>query len=327
MANGADRIWEMARGFQPSRVLLTAIEYDVFDLLDNGPATSSQMAARMKTDTRATDRLMNALVALGLLEKDGDEFSNSKDAQEFLVTGQPGYMGGALMHASNMWNSWSTLTKAVEEGHSVLKRTDEEHLDWLTPFIAAMHYNSSAKAPSVIGLIDIRDVKQVLDVGGGSGAYSIAFCRADPEIETTVLDLPNVIPLTQKYIEDAEMTHRIKTVRGDYHCDDLGEEFDLVFLSAVIHSNSPEENAALMSKCRKSLKPCGQIVIQDFIVDPTRTSPPHAALFALNMLVATDAGDTYTEAEVRGWLETAGFRDVKRVDAPEAGTSLITARA
>lgn len=326
MADGEQRLWELARGFQPSRILLTAVELGVFAALGERSRTSADLASALHTDRRATDRLMNALAVLGLLEKEGEIFRNGPEARDYLVPGKPGYVGEALMHAVNMWSSWSTLTEAVRAGTSVLKRDESAWREWVTPFIAAMQYNSRRNAPRVIAAIDLSGVRRLLDVGGGSAAYSVEFCRANPNLEAVVFDLPDVVPLTQRYIKEAGFANRIRTTAGDYNTDELGRDFDLAFLSAVIHSNSPDENEELFGKCWRALKPGGRIVVQDFIVDDNRTSPPMAAVFALNMLVATRGGDTYTQAEIEGWLEAAGLVEPVRTDPPEVGTALLMAR-
>ncbi len=322
-----ERIWEMARGFQGSRVLLTAVELGVFGALGEGPRSSEQVASAIGADKRATDRLMNALVVLGLLVKQGDTFSNSPDAGELLVPGKPEYAGGALMHVANMWDSWSTLTRAVKTGTSVLEREGPDRQKWVKPFIAAMHYIAGGQAREIVGLIDLGGVRRVLDVGGGSGAYAIEFCRANPDLEVVVFDLPDVVSLTGNYVREAGLSGRITTTAGDYNADELGREFDLAFVSAILHANGPDENVELFKKCRRALRTGGRIVVQDFIIEDDRTSPPFAALFALNMLVATAAGDTYTEAEVMQWLSAASFGDTRRIDPPTAETTLLVSRA
>jgi cyclopropane fatty-acyl-phospholipid synthase-like methyltransferase len=161
-----------------------------------------------------------------------------------------------------------------------------------------------------------------LDVGGGSGAYSIAFVRRSERIRATVFDLPQVIPLTKKYIEREGLSDRVDTIAGDYTQDHLGKGYDLVFLSQVIHSNSFDENTELMAKAASALNPGGQVVIQDFIMSEDRVSPSMGAIFALNMLVATSAGDTYTESEVRRMMAQAGLSSVKRLDT-DFNTALI----
>jgi len=188
-----------------------------------------------------------------------------------------------------------------------------------------MHDRAVRQAPAVVAQIDLSSVTRVLDVGGGSGAYSMAFVRAKDGISATVFDLPDVLPLTRTYIQQEGLSERVNTVPGDYLKDGLGRDFDLVFLSAIIHSNSPSENAQLILKCARALRPGGCVVVQDFIMDEERLTPSHGAIFALNMLVGTESGDTYTEAEVSGWMTGAGLSGVSRQGTP-FGTSQIAGR-
>lgn len=311
----------------PSRIVLTAVELGVFGSLSEGAGASVDVAAEIGADPRATDRLMNALVALGLLTKDGDLFSNTAEAGRYLVPSSPEYAGGALMHAANLWESWSTLTDAVRRGRAVFEREERPDRDWTTSFISAMDWNARAHAPELIGLIDLDGVGRVLDVGGGSGAYAIEMCRAKPDLEAVVFDLPQVVPITQGYIERAGMASRVTTAAGDYTADELGRDFDLVLLSQILHSNSPSENLELLARCRRALRRAGRIVIQEFVVDESRTSPANAVIFALNMLVGTRAGDTYTQSEITAWLDAAGFADVRRIDPPSGATALLVAAA
>ena len=318
---------EMASAFQKSRVLLTAHELGVFTVLGDERRSSTEVAWALGTDARATNRLMNALCAIGLLEKTDDKFSNTPLASRFLVEGKPEFLGN-LMHTAHLWETWSTLTEAVRKGRSVVTRpakVNERDEGWLRAFIAAMHWRACQHAPEVVALLDLSGVTRLLDVGGGSGAYAMAFARAKAELRAVVFDLPNVIPLTQKYIREEGILDRVETVAGDYEVVELGNGFDLVFLSAILHSNSPQQNRGLIRKCAEALSPHGQLVVQDFLMDEDRTSPPFGALFALNMLVGTEAGDTYTESEVRQWLQEADLRYLQRKDTT-FGTTLMIGR-
>lgn len=321
-----DAIREMAYGFQDSRILLTAFELGIFTLLGREGKSSAEVAAQLKTDQRATDRLMNALCALGFLEKEAGRFTNSAPALRFLVQGRPEYMTG-LLHTVHLWKTWSTLTEAVRLGKSVsVRHVNERGDEWLVAFIDAMHYRASRQAPAVVGQLDLHGVSHVLDVGGGSGAYAMAFVRARRGLRATVFDLPNVIPLTRQYIQKEGMYDAIDTVAGDYLKDDLGKGYDIVFLSAIIHSNSLEENRMLIRKCAKALNQQGRLVVQDFIMDDDRTGPASGAIFALNMLVGTDAGDTYTESEVRSFMEDAGLSRIERRDTAFGVSQVIGRR-
>ena len=319
-----ESIREIATGFQKSRILLTAYELGIFSFLGDEKKTSVETASAVGADPRATDRLMNALCGSGLLIKKKKKFFNSPLSSQFLVKGKPEFISG-MMHTVNLWDRWSTLTGAVKKGTTIFDQrgTNDRGKEWLSAFIAAMHDRAAKPSAEIIKAMDLSNVTSVLDVGGGSGAYAISFVRAKKGMKATIFDLPNVLPLTRKYVGAAGLSDKISFIAGDYLKDSLGKGFDLVFLSAIIHSNSDRENRKLIAKCAGALNRGGRVVVQDFIMDEDRTQPAHGAIFALNMLVGTEAGDTYTEAEVAGWMEAAGLTKIGRHDTP-FGTTQIT---
>jgi precorrin-6B methylase 2 len=311
-----DQIREQFRAFQGSRVLLTAFELDIFTFLDGGPYTSKEVSAGLKTDGRATDRLLNALCALGYLRKENGRFANVDVVGDHLVRGKPGFLSG-LTHTAHLWETWGRLTEVVRTGRSAIDTEINNRQErWLSAFIEAMHNRAQVQAGPAVADLDLTGVTRVLDVGGGSGAFAMAFVRAGEGITATVFDLPNVVSLTRTYIEKEGLASRIDTCAGDYHTDPLPRSYDLVFLSAVVHSNSYGENEELLKKCAAALNPGGKVVVQDFIMDDSRTTPAHGALFALNMLTATAGGDTYTESEIQTWMRKAGLSDFVRIDQP-----------
>ena len=318
-------IMELATAFQRSRPLLTAFELGLFTTLTADARTSEQTADALGAHPRATDRLMNALVALGLLEKRDGRFSNTPLAEAYLVKGRPEYMAG-LGHTSHLWNTWSQLTEVVRSGEpATVAGVNDRGDDWLRPFIAAMHFRAKQGASEVVRLLDLDGVSRLLDLGGGSGAYAMAFARAGRGIAAVVFDLPNVVPLAKMYIAQEGLAAEVTTATGDYLSTPLGGGYDMVFMSAVVHSNSADDNRLLMRKCAAALNPGGQIVVQDFLVSEARDGPLLPTLFALNMLVGTPEGDTYTESEVRSWMTQAGCRSVVRKDTT-FGTNLMIGR-
>jgi len=176
-----------------------------------------------------------------------------------------------------------------------------------------------------VAALDLDGVRRVLDVGGGSGAYAAAFAGAKPGLEAVVFDLSEVLPLTRRFLAEAGMLDRVGLVAGDYERDALGRDFDLVLLSQILHSQPPHANRALLGKAAAALRPGGQLVVQEFIMDEDRAGPPFNTLFALNMLVNTEAGDTYTGAEVQDWMEAAGVTGVMRRDFA-FGTTILAGR-
>ena len=306
-------ILDTAYAFRESRVLLTAFELGIFTELGSQTRSASDVSASLRTNERATDRLMDALGAMGLLKKRNNKFSNTPAAARFLVKGKPGYLGG-LMHTAHLWNTWTTLTDAVVAGTSVAQRTAARPggMSWTEAFIAAMHMRASRTAEDLIKFIDLKGVRRVLDLGGGSGAYAMAFVRARKDIRAVIFDLPSVTPLTRTYISAEKLEEKIQTIDGDYTVDSFGHGFDLVLVSAIIHSNSADVNRLLMRKSFQALNPNGQLVIRDHVMNDDRTAPLAGTLFSLNMLVGTKEGDTFTEAEIRSWMQEAGFAKIKR---------------
>ncbi|MDP4267161.1 MAG: methyltransferase [Bacteroidota bacterium] len=313
--------------FQKSRTLLTAFELNIFTVLKDGPKTSSEVAETIKTDKRATDRLMNAVCAIGFLEKNNGKFSNTETTKKYFVKDSSEYMTG-LMHTLNLWNSWSNLTGSIYKGGTI-NQLPSDNKDirekWLESFIGAMHYRALIHVPEVISKIDLNGVRRVLDVGGGSGAFAMGFTKANENIKATVFDLPEVTSITKEYIQKDNLTDKVNIVNGDYNSDHLPKEYDIVFLSSIVHSNSYEGNMRLIKKCADSLNPGGQIIIQDIVMNEDRTTPENGALFALNMLVNTEKGDTYTEKEMLEWFENANIRFEKRVES-FMGNSLLIGR-
>ena len=319
-----NKIRELASSFQKSRILLSGFELDIFTNIDEAGITSNQISNNLHLDKHGCERLLNALVSLGFLRKQNDLFFNTEESFTFLSKISPGYLGG-LMHSNHLWNTWSNLTRVVRTGVSANpSEINERGEDWLSPFINAMHERAKTQAPQQLSNIDLTGIKSILDIGGGSGAYSMEFVSKKPEIEATVFDLPNVVPLTKKFIDKEGFSDKIKTHPGDYTTDDLPEGFDLVFLSAIIHSNSLEINQNLIKKCYYSLNNNGRIVIQDWIMNNDRTYPTAGAVFAINMLVGTEAGDCFTEPEVTKMLKAAGFKNISRKEF-QTGLSQMTA--
>lgn len=318
------RITNSAYSFREPRVLLTAFELDIFTLVGMEPKSSEEIANLAATNPRATDRLLNALCASGFLRKRNGSFANTPLTSRFLVRGGPEYLGG-LMHQVHLWDTWSTLTEAVRRGSRAAERgpASGHGANVLEAFIAAMHTRAIRQAPVIVKLINLKNVRLVLDVGGGSGAFSFAFARAKKGLSAIVFDLPNVVQLTQRYIKAENLERSVSTIAGDYTVDELGDNFDLVFMSAIIHSNSTEANRRLFRKAFEALNPGGRLVVSDFIMNDDRTSPAAGAYFALNMLVNTAEGDTYSESEIRNWMKEAGFRKVSRTKT-QMGADLIT---
>jgi precorrin-6B methylase 2 len=309
-----------------SRALLTALELDVFTAVGTG-ATATEVAQKVSTHPRATEMLLNALTAMGLLTKHQGVFHTTPTTARFFAEGSKDNARPGLIHTANIWHRWSNLTDSVRAGTAV----DDEEMavrgdDWTKPFIAAMHRNAAERAPLVVKAVSTKTGERLLDVGGGSAAYSIAFAQANESLHATVLDLPTVLPLAQGHINAAGLAERVDTRAGDLRRDTLGKGFTMVLVSAICHMLSPEENQELLRRCFDALEPQGRVVIQDFILEADKTAPKQAALFALNMLVGTPAGSTYSYDEYGAWLREAGFHEVREIRLPGPSSLMVGIR-
>ncbi|WP_430811981.1 MULTISPECIES: methyltransferase [unclassified Carboxylicivirga] len=319
-----EEIQETAVSFQKSRILLTAYELNIFSALGKEYYSAASLAEQLNLNEQATERLLNALVAMELLIKNETGFGNTTDSWRYLAKESDAYMSG-LMHTGHLWHTWSELTDVIRSGQAAHTPTiNERGEEWLKAFIRAMHFRGMKQAPSQVANIDLENTDSVLDVGGGSGVYSMALIKQKPSLRATVFDLPSVAPIAKDIIENEGFTGKIRLHEGDYTQNELPTGFDLTFLSAIIHSNTADTNKALLLKCYKSLNPGGRIVIQDWIMNTDKTEPLQGAIFSINMLVGVKGGDCYSTNEVSQWMKDAGFTHITK-HALDRGLSQMTA--
>ena len=308
-----DRLDQMIRNFQPSRCILTALELDLFTAVGE-TASAEQIGSKIHANTRAVSMLLNALVSLGLLSKSGDQYTNTPESARFFVQGAKDNQRNGLLHAANIWHRWSTLTDAVRRGTWL--PIEGEQTEWTQNFIAGMQRNAKTRAPLLVKTLGTAGVRRILDLGGGSGAYSMAFAKASPDLHCDILDLPEVVPLTAEYVQNAGVSAQVRIRAGDMLQEDFGSGYDLILLNAICHMFSEAQNRDLFRRARKALAPNGRLVVQDFILNDEKDGPQHAALFSLNMLVGTEAGASYSEAEYTSWMKAAALSEVSRINLP-----------
>lgn len=293
------RLWG---GFRASRVILTANNFGIFDHLKK-PKTAGEIARAIGTDPRATEILLDAVTAAGLLKKSSRRYRNTETSRKFLVKDSKLYQGDMLRHADTLWKSWAGLDEVVKTG--LPNKSGTRDYD---SFIRAMHNNAAFRAKEVIASIDLNGVTRALDLGGGPGTYSVELARK--KISVTLFDLPETINIAKQLWTEPDLTS-VYCVPGDFHTDDIGDGFDLVLMSQIVHSLSPEESLALVRKAFAALNPKGRIAVHEFLLSENRAAPVPGALFSVNMLVNTPGGRSYTVREMNGWLKETGFRSIK----------------
>ena len=316
-------LMQSVMAFQKSKLILSAVELDIFTQLYGKSLDSTTLSQIINADAYALERLLNALVPLGLLHKTDELFSNTSLSDTILAKQSEKYMLG-LGHVLNMYENWNHLTQSVLTGKP--KPCDEINnrgINWIEAFIARMHERGIAKAVEYANIIKFSDNEKILDLGGGSGVFAMEFVRRTKGATAVVFDLPNVLPFTQKYIEKAGLSDRVTMISGDYLHDDFSGIYDTIFISAIIHINSFEQNSMLIKKCIKHLNPDGgRIIIQDFVMNEDKTQPIEGTMFSLNMLVGTAHGTTYSADEIEEWLSAKRINEIQYIDV-EGGTQLI----
>lgn len=309
-------IQKTARNFTESRILLTGVDLDLFSILASEQLSAARIASRLNSDLRATTLLLDALTALGYLRKDDRSYRTEPSLSLLLSKDSPESILPGLQHAAHLWKTWSQLTDVMLEGGPAKNRSTGSN-DYMKAFIGAMHLTSAREAPKFIDVISPVKAKAFLDVGGASGSYVIAFLKAFPDMKATLFDLPDVIEMARERLSEEGLQHKVHLAPGDYNKDDLPSGHDLALLSAIIHQNSQEQNVILYEKVFNTLDPGGRILIRDYVMEPDRTEPASGAVFAINMLVNTNGGNSYTFDEIRGGLTEAGFEDVKLIQKKE----------
>ncbi len=286
-----------------SRVLITANNFRVFDYLKS-PKTSDEIALSINADTRAVAMLLDALTGLGLLKKSFNKYINTKISTRFLCFNSPYYQGNIIKHADAIWRNWTELDNVIKTGKPARVFYDQE------AFIRGMHDISKIKAAKIIKLINLKNVKKALDLGGGPGTYSIEMAKKG--ISVSLFDLPETVQIAKKILkEQNQIIPNLKFIEGDFLTDDIGKDYDLIFISQILHAFSAEDNLKILEKSAKALKKSGRLVIQDFIIDKTRTIPTKSALFSINMLVNTEGGRCYSSDEIKKWLNDVNLKNFR----------------
>jgi hypothetical protein len=304
-----------------SRILLTGVELDLFSLLTTKALSADQVAAEIESNLRGTTMLLDALSALGYLDKKGTVYRTEPTVSRLLSEGSPDSILPSLRHAAHLWNGWGQLTDIViRGGHAEFSKDGREKRR--KAFIGAMNVRATHDAERLVKTINPGQARFLIDVGGASGGYTTAFLDEVEEMRATLFDLPPVIEMARKSLSGTKWIDRMNLVGGDFNEDDLPAGHDLALLSAIIHMNSHGENIELYRKVYSALEPGGRIIVRDYIMEPDRTRPVDGALFAINMLVNTRGGNSWTFEEIRDGLEQAGFRDVAIIDNQD-GFSLV----
>jgi len=301
---------KFASNYRESIIFLVAVKYKLFNTLVNSSKTAEQIAKILKWNPRATEKLCNALIGIGVLEKKNGKYLNTHLSKDYLIEGKPFYQGNILEHNWNLIYRWIKLDEVLLTGKPFGEPWKHyQNKKELEAFILGMKNLAKQSAQTILKNIDLSNCRKMLDLGGGPATFSIILTKAYPKLHATILDLPEVITIAKKEIKKNKAT-RINTKIGNMLDGNYGKGFDVILLSSIIHSFGPEDNQKIIRYCAESLIPGGMLIIKDFYCNENRTAPHSSLMFAINMLVGTEKGDTYTINEVKSWMQSAGFHKI-----------------
>jgi hypothetical protein len=309
------RILDLASAFWGSAALLAAVEHDLFTTLDAGGATAADVAAKLHQPERSIAMLLDAVAALGLVEKTGEEYRNGPEAAAFLVAGKPGSLVGSLGYNTRLFPAWARLAEAVRRDAPIVETATYTGDDpnQTRAFVHGMHQRALGMARGLIGAVDLTGRKHLLDVAGGPGTLSVLLCQRYPELRATVLDLPGIAAVGRELVAAQGLSDRVEHRGADVLHDDLGSGYDAVLVSGLLHREPAAVCKQLLARVREALVPGGALYIVDVMRDASRIGPPFAALFALNMLLTSERGGCHADVDHVAWLEETGFTDMSIV--------------
>jgi SAM-dependent methyltransferase len=308
-----DEFRNVAQLYQYSRVILTALELDLFSAIGSRSWKVAALSRRLKADARGLDILCRNLAALGLLIKRGSSYSNTLLGRTDLNRHSPTYRAEYLALIMRHWDDFGQLTRSVRSGRP-LDADQPDDPAWRRSFTWAMHHRSREQADRMACALDLGKAESLLDLGGGPGTYALAFLAKNHALRATVADRPAALQVARKIAARQPAKARLSFAPVDFMTDPLPGRYDVVWLSNIIHIYSPAQNLALFRKIRKVLNAGGRLFIQDsFLTDPAGLYPIDTTAFAVTMLLFTDSGNTYAVRDVMGWLRRAGYGRVRFV--------------
>jgi len=317
-----ERLMELSFAYAPPLIISAAAANKVFDALENGAKTAEQVAKETGASPRALRILMNALIGLDLLKKDRrGRYSLTPESAAFLISNKPGTHAGFFgTIAPQLISRWLRLTDIVREGRPAVAVNQEnegtEFFSQLVENIIPMSYPAAQKLGDHLKMAKTQDGIRVLDLAAGSGIWGIALAQKSPRVRVSAVDWAGMIPTTKRITEKYGVRDRFNFIEGDLLEADFGNGYDVATLGHILHSEGEDRSRKLLKKTFRALKSGGVIAIAEWLVNDQRTEPLHALMFAVQMLVNTEKGDTFSFNEIKSWLEDTGFKKVRRLEAP-----------
>jgi ubiquinone/menaquinone biosynthesis C-methylase UbiE len=314
-----------------TQALVTGIELDVFTHISAGKHTVKEIARAAKASDDGMERLLDALVGLGYLNKKKNRYGLKPIAEKFLIRGKDSYIGDFTYETRLTWDGWLRLTEVIRSGRPV-ERVDSEESgrEFFPKLVSAIFPLSFSAARAVVSALSDKTrkkIKSMLDVAAGSGAWSLAFAEAIPDCHVTVIDYPEVTPITRQFAKRFGVASRYSYIEGNLRNLDFGSNrYHLIILGHIIHSEGEKWGRKLIKKSYRALKEGGLLLIAEVIPNDARTGPPIALIFSLNMLLYTNQGNVFTLREYKQWLKETGFKKITTIEAPTPSPLILATK-
>jgi SAM-dependent methyltransferase len=323
-----ERLMQIAWSFAPPLIIEAALQHGVFDRLDQGARSVVELAAETGTSVRGLTAILNVLVGLQLLERDGDRYTLTSESAAFLVASRSGYHGMFFQHISDqLLPRWLELNEIVRTGQPVSHvNQEEEGAQFFAEFVEALFPISLSAANALgehLGIPAAAAPISVLDIGAGSGVWGIALAKQSPQVYIRAVDWPRVLEVTKRVAARHGVGDRLTVAPGEFSEADFGSGHQVATLGHILHSEGPDRSRRLLKKIWSALAPGGTIAIQKFVPNDERTGPVQTLIFAVNMLVNTDEGDTFTFAEMSEWLREAGYVNPRLLEVPSVSPLVL----
>lgn len=316
-----ERIMQFAWGYSLPLIIEAALHHGVFDTLDQGPKSLPELEKASGASERGLTAILNVLVALQLLSKDGEgRYSLTPESSAFLVSGRPGFMGGMIHHtSSDLIPKWLYLNDVVKTG-SPTKAVNQqgsgtEFFEKFVNDIFPMSYPAAQDLANYLRLDLMSGDVNVLDLAAGSGVWGIVLAQSAAQVRVSAVDWPGVLKITRKNADKFGLADRFTFREGDLQEADFGDGYQVATLGHILHSEGEERSRKLLAKTFDALASGGTIAIAEFLVNDDRSGPIPGLIFAVNMLVNTDTGSTYSFEEISRWLGEAGFVDARTLSS------------
>lgn len=327
-----ERLMQTSWGYAAPLSIEAGVRLGIFDALAGQTKTAEEIAAQTRCSLRGTAMLLNFLAGLQLLEKTPEgNYRLTPESDKFLVSSKPTFLGGIYKHTSqHLLPNWLQLTEVIQTGKPAESvNSNAEGAAFFETFVEdlfPMNYPAARVLAEHLRLAESTEPVFALDLATGSGVWGIALAQASPNVRVRAVDWPTVLKVTERVAKKFGVADRFTFAPGDLLEADFGSGHRIATLGHILHSEGESLAVSLLQKTFQAMTPGGTVAIAEFLVNEDRTGPVSGLLFALNMLVQTANGNTYSFEEIREWLEKAGFKDARKLDVPGPSPLILANR-